>query len=97
MSGKFHFKEGHKGYKPKGALSRTTIASRELFVKTLEGEVKYIKKAFEDVRKNDPAKYLELFCKYAQFFVPKKVEVDSTVDLTSVMPVFQFIDNKNED
>ncbi len=33
--------------------------------------------AFAEVLKNDKIKYLELFAKYAQFFVPKKTDVTS--------------------
>ncbi len=71
--GRFVKGPGNTG-KPPGAVTKITQEARELFVSILEGEVDYIKDAFQHVRESDPAKYLELYAKYAQYFVPKKVE-----------------------
>lgn len=65
------FAKGNEG-KPKGSTNKVSQEARELFLSTLEGQVSGISKAFEDVRKEDPAKFLDLFAKYAQYFVPKK-------------------------
>jgi hypothetical protein len=72
--------KGHKkaGGRQKGVENKITKEAREIFVQTLEGEVPYIKDAFASVRDSDPAKYLELFAKYAQYFVPKKLQVDGS-------------------
>jgi hypothetical protein len=32
--------------------------------------------AFEDVREKNPVQYLDLFAKYAQYFVPKKTSLE---------------------
>lgn len=71
------FSKGNEG-KPKGANNKITQEARELFVSTLEGQVVNIKKAFEDVLNDDPKAYLDLFAKYAQYFVPKKTATDLT-------------------
>jgi|APFre7841882793_1041355.scaffolds.fasta_scaffold10227_2 hypothetical protein len=63
------------GGKQKGSVNKTTQQARELFVNILEGEVEHIKQAFEDVRIDDPAKYLDLFAKYAKYFVPQQIQV----------------------
>lgn len=81
------FKKGHKPTKPKGSVNKVTQTARELFVKTLEGQVPALEQAFKDVLNGqkdesgkwtqlpDSAKYLELMAKYAQYFVPKQLDV----------------------
>lgn len=73
------FEKGNKAGKgrPKGAENKLTKEARELFIETLEGEVPNIREAFDKVKKDNPAKYLELFAKYAQYFVAKKTETDN--------------------
>ena len=71
------FKKGESGNKngrPKGAQDKLTKEAREIFIETLEGQVPNIEDAFKQVLKESPSKYLELFAKYAQYFVPKKTE-----------------------
>ena len=65
------FAKGNEG-KPKGAANKLSQEARELFLTTLEGQVDAIGEAFDKVRQDDPAKFLDLFAKYAQYFVPKK-------------------------
>lgn len=74
------FVKGHKkaGGKVKGYTDENKKKATELFVLTLEGEVEHISSAFAEVRMNDKAKYLELFAKYAQYFIPRKTEVENT-------------------
>jgi hypothetical protein len=76
---KGRFAKGNKG-KPKGAENKIKQEARQLFLDTLEGEVPNIKEAFEFVRRENPEKYLDLFAKYAQYFVAKKThnENDNT-------------------
>lgn len=72
------------GGKKKGYTAEPIKKATELFVIILEGEVDHIKGAFEEVRLKDKAKYLELYAKYAQYFIPRKVEAnitDNKVDL----------------
>ena len=83
------FKKGHekKGGRVKGAENKLTQSSRELFLETLEGQSEHIAAAFEKVRKDNPRAYLDLFAKYAQYFVPKKTESDVNLlgDLTQTI------------
>ncbi len=64
------------GGKQKGYTAEPVRKAQELFTLTLEGEVPHIQAAFDKVRKEDPVKYLEIFAKYAQYFIPKKTEVE---------------------
>ena len=89
------FEKGNKG-KPKGAVNKITQTSRELFLETLEGESEHIAEAFEKVRKDNPRAYLDLFAKYAQYFVPKKTESNDKTEVTvkdfNIKDVFKFND-----
>ncbi len=75
------FKKGQKAGpgRPKGMENKLTTEAREMFIKTLEGQVPNIQQAFYDVLAKSPEKYLDLFAKYAQYFVPKKTETDVKV------------------
>lgn len=81
-------KSGNPNGKPKGATGKVVTEARQLFVETLQGQVPSIHAAFEAVKAKDPAKYLELFAKYAQYFVPKKVDV--TTNGEEVKQVFKI-------
>jgi hypothetical protein len=72
------FEKGHKQGKgrPKGAENKVIKEARQVFLETLEGQSEHIAEAFEKVRKESPSKYLDLFAKYAQYFVPKKSQAD---------------------
>ena len=80
------FKKGESGNKngrPKGAQDKLTKEAREIFIETLEGQVPNIEDAFAKVLKESPGKYLELFAKYAQYFVPKKTETEVKGELST--------------
>jgi len=89
--------KGHERYggREKGQENNLTKTARQLFVQTLEKQVPSIEKAFEDVKKKDPAKYLELFAKYAQYFVPKKIDQETTLKVESPI-IIDWKDNPNE-
>lgn len=72
------FEKGHKKAtgRPKGASNKLTAEAREVFIKTLESQVPNIEEAFAKVLAESPARYLDLFAKYAQYFVPKKTEAE---------------------
>ena len=69
------FKKGENTNR-KDIPNKITQDAREVFKLTLEGQVPHLTEAFEQVRETDPAKYLELIAKYAQYFVPKMVDVN---------------------
>lgn len=91
------FQKGQKktGGKKKGSENKLTKTAREIFVATLENQVEHIDDAFEQVREKDPAKYLELYAKYAQYFIPKKVDV-TTNDKPLEAPIVNVLPPKDE-
>lgn len=70
----------------KNVPNKITKTAREIFIATLESRSEFIGEAFDIVRKEDPAKYLELFAKYAQYFVPKKLDVNLEGKVITVIP-----------
>lgn len=76
-------KSGNSKGRPKGAENKLIKEARELFIETLEGQVPFIEEAFREVKEKNPSKYLELFAKYAQYFVPRKSETESKVQIES--------------
>ena len=81
------FEKGNKlGGRTKGSENKTSKEAREAFLNTLEGLSGEVQQAFKDVlngvkdddgnwvKKPNPDRFLDLFAKYAQFFVPKKTE-----------------------
>lgn len=96
------FKKGDKKPETSGRQkqvpNKVTQTAREIFIATLEAQSDRIGKAFDDVlmgkkdendnyiTKPDPAKYLELFAKYAQYFVPKKLDVNMEGKVITVIP-----------
>ncbi len=97
------FELGHKklGGKQVGSENKVTKESRLLFKETLAGQVKNIALAFDEVFENDKAKYLDLFAKYAQYFIPK--QLDLTTDGEKVnqfdlkATVNTFFDDRNKE
>lgn len=91
------FEKGNAG-KPKGAVNKITQEARELFLQTLEAQVPNVMGAFEEVRQKNPAQYLDLFAKYAQYFVPKKTSIEGgekPIDLNfSLKDVIKFDNSK---
>lgn len=81
--------------RPKGSYSKTNHEAKELFVKILCNEVPYIEECFKKVREEDPAKYLELMCKFAQYFVPKQVHVTG-IEGTSSIPIASWATDDNK-
>lgn len=85
-------KSGNPDGRAKGTPNKLTQTARELFVSILEGQVGNIEQAFTDVligtdtTRPDPAKYLELYAKYAQYFVPKKLDVEMNGKIINVIP-----------
>jgi hypothetical protein len=81
------------GGRVQGSQNHLTKTAREVFKATLEGEVKYIRQAFAKVRVVDPAKYLELFSKYAQYFTPKQLDVANTIKIGKELEDEQYASN----
>ncbi len=75
------FKKGISGNpngKPKGVQNKIDVEAKKVFLMTLEKQLPNIESAFDEVFKTDKAKYLELYAKYVQYFIPKKTEIEGS-------------------
>lgn len=63
--------------RPKGAGNKITQEARALFLQTIENQMPNLEQAFEFVRQENPAEYLKIVEKYAQYFIAKKVDITS--------------------
>jgi hypothetical protein len=82
------FKKGHKGFKPKGAVNKTTKESHELFMFIMNGEVEHIQESLTKIRYDDPEKYINALSKLLQYYIPRKTDVTSGDERISIqLPV----------
>tara|TARA_R110000868_G_scaffold35798_1_gene127853 strand:- start:22250 stop:22588 length:339 start_codon:yes stop_codon:yes gene_type:complete len=70
------FEKGNEG-RPKGSVNKITQEARSLFLQTIESQMPHLDDAFEAVRLENPAEYLKIVEKYAQYFIAKKVDITS--------------------
>lgn len=77
MRGPGKGKTNNPNGRPTGSQNRTTKEAKELLEQILLGEVDNIKSALEDVKKKDPAKYLDACSKLFTYVLPKKTDVTS--------------------
>jgi len=73
-------KSGNLQGKPPGVLNRTTKEAKEILEQVLLGQVDNIKEALQEVKDNDPAKYLDACSKLFTYVLPKKTDVTSNLE-----------------
>ena len=61
--------------RPQGSRNKTTNEARKLLNEVLEGEIGHVQDALEQVRKDSPAKYLDVVCKLLPYWIPKQMNV----------------------
>jgi hypothetical protein len=90
------FKKGHPktGGKPKGYTSEDVKASQEVFRAAIEEQFPKMIEAFEKAREQSPIKYLELIAKFAQYVMPRMVDV--TTKGEEVKQIFKIGDTEIE-
>jgi hypothetical protein len=69
------FQPGNPG-KPKGAQAKTTKETKEALALIVQGEIDQITESLHKIRKEDPAKYLDLLSKLLPYVVPRQSELD---------------------
>jgi hypothetical protein len=69
------FKKGESKGKPKGAVNRTTKEAKELLEKILFGQLDSINEALNEIKKKDPARYIEACSKLFTYVLPKKTDI----------------------
>jgi len=90
------FKKGESGNpegKKPGTVSRTTKEAKELLEQVLLGQVDNIKEALQEVKDNDPAKYLDACAKLFTYVLPKKTDVTSNDQSIAITKINYIIPN----
>lgn len=83
------------GGRKKGTENKITKEARELFINTLENLTPEIEEAFRKVLKDSPSRFLDLYAKYAQYFVPKKTENDNRLTGEIVQNIINLGEGKD--
>ena len=61
--------------RPNGSKNIATKEAREHIKTLFIGELDHIQKALEEIRKDNPSKYLELLSKFMPYWLPKMTEI----------------------
>lgn len=84
------FVKGHKGFKPKGAVNRTTKEGKELLEKILMNQLDNANDAFNALR-SDPGKFIDAYSKLLGYVIPKKTDITSGDEkLFTSLPIIQI-------
>jgi|688.fasta_scaffold624428_2 hypothetical protein len=67
--------------RPKGSPNKTTDKVRETIAKLTAQKQHDLDTAFEAVREENPAKYLELYLKLLEYTTPKLRAIDNKIDI----------------
>ena len=68
---------GEAGKKSKRGQNEITALAKAIYLKALVNQQQHVEKAMEDVRTEDPYKYLQLLEKFAQKLIPNQVDFTS--------------------
>jgi hypothetical protein len=74
------FKAGHKGFKPKGAVNRTTKEAKEFLEFIMFGQMDNMMDALNTLYEKDQARYLDACSKLFTYVLPKKTDITSGDD-----------------
>jgi hypothetical protein len=83
------------GGRQKGSINRTTAEAKEMLEKILFGQVDGIAEALEQIRKKDPAKYLDVCSKFYTYIMPKKTDVTSDNKAINPLTIVNDTDSGN--
>ena len=94
MANKGAFEKGHKGLKPKGAVSKTTLKAKELVMASIDEQSVYFNDTMKEVRESNPLEWTKLMIKLMDFVLPKKIDVTTDGDKINNIPVVSWADEK---
>jgi len=83
------FEEGNKlgEGRPPGSPNKTTQEIKELYTEIMSGEVDHIPKALEEIRKEDPYKYLMVLDKISNKVIANKKDITSDDKPIQTLPI----------
>jgi hypothetical protein len=72
---KGQFEKGHKGGKPKGALSKTTIKAKELILNAIDEQSVNFNEVMGNLKEKEPREWAKIMVKLMDFVLPKKLDI----------------------
>ena len=70
-----------EGGRPKGAVNKGTEKIRQTIAKLTDQKFQNLDTAFESVREENPAKYIELYLRLLEYTTPKLRAIDTKMEL----------------
>lgn len=70
-----------EGGRPKGAVNKGTEKIRQTIAKLTDQKFQNLDTAFESVREENPAKYIELYLRLLEYTTPKLRAIDTKIDV----------------
>ena len=70
-----------EGGRPKGAVNKGTEKIRQTIAKLTDQKFQHLDTAFESVREENPAKYIELYLRLLEYTTPKLRAIDTKMEL----------------
>lgn len=70
-----------EGGRPKGAVNKGTEKIRQTIAKLTDQKFQHLDTAFESIREDNPAKYIELYLRLLEYTTPKLRAIDTKIDV----------------
>jgi hypothetical protein len=68
--------------RPKGAEGKDTKRVREAITAITEGGITSLNECFDEIRRDNPAKFVELYLRLLEYTMPKLRSIDNNIDLS---------------
>ena len=75
------FTAGEVTGRPKGAEGKDTKRVREAITAITEGGITSLNECFDEIRQDNPAKFVELYLRLLECTMPKLRSIDNNIDL----------------
>ena len=68
--------------RPKGSEGKDTKRVREAITAITEGGITSLNECFDEIRRDNPAKFVELYLRLLEYTMPKLRSIDNNIDLS---------------
>jgi hypothetical protein len=75
------FEKGQVTGRPAGAENKNRATLREAISKATEGQLPDFLRTLEELREEQPAKFLEIYLRLLEYSIPKLRSIDTNVEL----------------
>ena len=75
------FTAGEVTGRPKGSEGKDTKRVREAITAITEGGITSLNECFDEIRRDNPAKFVELYLRLLEYTMPKLRSIDTNIEL----------------